>query len=98
MPNNTVQAAGEVMPAMNRRSLLRGLAAASIAAGGSSVASASTFVPVPAENDELLRLGNELPAVTAEFYAARERRRAILAEWSQRWPVAPDEILTVRTW
>ena len=73
MPNNTVPAAGEAMPAMNRRSLLRGLAAASIAAGGASVASAETFAAVPAENEELVRLGNELRRLGHAALAEVER-------------------------
>lgn len=96
MPNTNVQAAGEAMPTFNRRSLLRGLAAASIAAGGASVAAASPVVPLPVENEELIRLGNDLPAIIAAFTATRASLKAITDKWSPRWPVAPDEILMSR--
>ncbi|MGR9188812.1 hypothetical protein ACU8NE_03900 [Rhizobium leguminosarum] len=80
------------MPNMNRRSLLMGLAAASVAAAGPTVASAITPAAV-AENEELLRLGNELPAASAAFFAARAKRSAAIAEWSPRWPVAPEALI-----
>lgn len=98
MPNSPVPAAGEAMPTMNRRSLLMGLAAASVAAGTATAAAAETSVAIPPENEELLRLGNELPNVAAAFHSARERSRAILAKWSPRWPVAPDQIIRPRSW
>lgn len=90
--NRPIQAAGEAMPIMNRRSLLMGLAAASVAAAGPTTASAVTSAAV-AENEELLRLGNELPAASEAFFDARDKRRAIIAEWSPKWSVAPEALI-----
>lgn len=92
MPNAPDQAAGEAVPNMNRRSLLIGLATASVTAAGATTATAAASEA--SENGELLRLGNELPAVSAGYLAAREERWSILAKWSPLWPVAPEELTT----
>jgi hypothetical protein len=76
-------------PAMNRRSLLLGLAAASTAAATGAAVAAT----VPSENPELIRLGNALPGLVAEYKAARAERSSIVAAWSTRWPRVPDELL-----
>ncbi|TIO11070.1 hypothetical protein [Mesorhizobium sp.] len=94
MPNTTVRAAAEGMPAanLNRRRLLMGLAAASTAAAAVTVAPAAHSAAVN-ENPEPVRLGNELPAAEAEMLAAKAAKSAVIAEWSPRWPLAPDEII-----
>ncbi|MER8531709.1 hypothetical protein NKH61_10515 [Mesorhizobium sp. M1005] len=95
MPNITVGAAAEGMPAaINRRRMLLGLAAASTAAAAVTATSVAGCAPV--ENPELVRLGNQLPDATAEYLAAREAIEWIAAEWKHRWPVAPDEITLPR--
>ncbi|MER8797850.1 hypothetical protein NKH75_27270 [Mesorhizobium sp. M0984] len=88
MPNNTVRAAAEGMPDVNRRRLLLGLAAASTAAAGLTVAPPAHSA-AQAENPDLIRLGDALPLVEAEYVKAHKAERAVLAEWSPRWPLAP---------
>ncbi|SIT55005.1 conserved exported hypothetical protein [Mesorhizobium prunaredense] len=90
MPNTTVRAAAEGLPAINRRRMLLGLAAASTAAAAITAASAAGCAPV--ENPELVRLGNQLPEASTEYLAALEEIEWIAAEWKHRWPLAPDEI------
>ncbi|RWP32230.1 MAG: hypothetical protein EOR04_33120, partial [Mesorhizobium sp.] len=90
MPNTTVRAAAEGLPAINRRRMLLGLAAASTAAAAITAASAAGCASV--ENPELVRLGNRLPEAAAEYRAALEEIEWIAAEWKHRWPLAPDEI------
>ncbi|RWO12057.1 MAG: hypothetical protein EOS07_05470 [Mesorhizobium sp.] len=90
MSNITVRAA-EGMPDVNRRRLLLGLAAASTAAAALTVALPAHSAS-PAENPELIRLGNQLPAASAEHLASLEEVEWITAEWKHRWPLAPDEI------
>ncbi|RWB98839.1 MAG: hypothetical protein EOQ56_19070 [Mesorhizobium sp.] len=90
MPNIAVRAAAEGMPAINRRRMLLGLAAASTAAAAITVASAAGCAPV--ENPELVRLGNRLSDASAEYLAALEEIEWIAAEWKHRWPLAPNEI------
>ncbi|TPN58621.1 hypothetical protein FJ976_01540 [Mesorhizobium sp. B1-1-9] len=94
MPN-TVQAAAEGMPEVNRRRLLLGLAAASTAAAACTVATAAHSA-APVENPELVRLGNTLAAIADEYRAARDARIAIIDKWSKVWPLAPDEIISDR--
>ncbi|MGO4135152.1 hypothetical protein ACEQ6A_11390 [Rhizobium brockwellii] len=69
-----------------------GLAAASVAAAGATTASATAPATI-AENEELLRLGNELSVASAAFYAARQKRSAVIAEWSPQWPIAPEALI-----
>ena len=92
MPNTSVRAAAEGMPEINRRRLLLGLAAASTAAATVTVATDA----MPAENLELLRLADTVSDVEAEFVSARDARRAIVAEWSPRWPALPSAIVGTR--
>ncbi|TIL25714.1 MAG: hypothetical protein E5Y88_12255 [Mesorhizobium sp.] len=94
MPNTTVRAAAEGLPAINRRRMLLGLAAASTAAAAITAASAAGCAPV--ENPELVRLGNQLPEAAAEYRAALDEIEWIAAEWKHRWPLAPDEITMPR--
>ncbi|RWO57433.1 hypothetical protein [Mesorhizobium sp.] len=94
MPNTNVRAAAEGLPAINRRRMLLGLAAASTAAAAITAASAAGCASV--ENPELVRLGNRLPEAAAEYRAALEEIEWIAAEWKHRWPLAPDEITLAR--
>ncbi|TPK04590.1 hypothetical protein FJ872_27405 [Mesorhizobium sp. B2-5-9] len=91
MSNTPVRAAAEGMPAINRRRLLLGLAAASTAAAV-TVAPRAHSATI-AENPELVRLGNAFPAIAEEHRAAKEARSKIINKWSKLWPSAPDEIL-----
>lgn len=75
--------------ALNRRSLLLGLAAASTTAAGVTV----DAVAAPSENPELIRLGDALPELVAEYREAADAIPAILAKWSPRWPTAPDALV-----
>lgn len=94
MPNTSVLAAAEGMPEINRRRLLLGLAAASTAAAVVTVASHAHAAPT--ENPELVRLGNDFPAVATEYNSALAALTCIINEWSTVWPLAPDEILANR--
>lgn len=76
-----------ISTALSRRNLLLGLAASATAA---TVADAAV---APQENPELLAMADALPAVVAEYVAARENVRAIVAEWSPQWPVPGEEII-----
>lgn len=79
-------------PALDRRRLLLGLAAASSAAALPSIALASARVTAT-ENPALVRLGDVLPAVAAEYLAAAKAEASIVAEWSTRWPLAPEALI-----
>lgn len=91
MSNVRVLATAEGMPALNRRRLLLGLAAASTAAAAITVAPAARSAP--AENPELIRLGNALAAVEAAYVAANGVVITIIKEWAPRWPAAPKILL-----
>lgn len=73
----------------NRRRVLLGLAAASTAAA--TVTEAST-----PENPELIELGDQLPALEAEYVSARQASAKIYREAMKDWPLAPDEIVRFR--
>lgn len=77
---------------VDRRRLLLGLAAASAAAAGPVVAEAAVTV---AENPELIRLADELPAVYERYVQSWHEDRAIRDKWYAVWPLAPDEISEV---
>ncbi len=79
---------------VSRRGLLLGLAAASTAAAAIPVADAAVTV---AENPELIRLADELPAVYDRYVEAWHRDRDIIDKWYAVWPLAPDEISEVGT-
>ena len=79
-------------PALDRRRLLMGLAAASSAAALPSIAMAEAKV-TSTENPALVRLGDALPAVAAEYLAAATAEASIVAEWSTRWPLAPEALI-----
>lgn len=79
---------------LNRRRLLLGLAAASTAAATS--AAIASVQPVTAENAELLRLGDELPAVHGRFVATTAKLQAVVRKWLPRWPSIPDAIIEAR--
>jgi hypothetical protein len=87
--SKTITVAAAMEPAVTRRRMLLGLAAAStaaaVAAMPSPARSAEAF-----ENRELIRLGNDLPNYVATFSAARDARLKIIREWEAKWPVAPD--------
>ncbi len=88
---DAARANAPAMPEMNRRRLLLGLAAASTAAATVTVAAVAEAAP--AENPELLRLGNAFPAIEAEFEAAGAALKATIADWAPQWPRAPKSIL-----
>ena len=44
-------------------------------------------------NPALVRLGDKLPAINAEYLAAAEAEATIVAVWSARWPLAPDALI-----
>lgn len=73
--------------ALSRRRMLMGLALSATAA---TVADASTG---PQENPDLLALADAFPVVLAEYVAARDRKKSIIAEWSHRLPVPDQEII-----
>ncbi len=73
----------------NRRNVLLGLAAASTAAATVSEASV-------AENPVLIELGDQLPALEAEYISARRAASQIYREAMKDWPLAPDEIIRSR--
>ncbi len=79
-------------PALDRRRLLMGLAAASGAAALPSIAMAEAKV-TSTENPALVRLGDTLPEATAEYLVAAESEASIVAQWSARWPLAPDALI-----
>lgn len=78
-----------IATALSRRHLLMGLAASATAAA--SIAEAAS---APQENPELLALADELPALAARHLEARDRVRAIVAEWSSQWPVPSAELVS----
>jgi hypothetical protein len=81
------------LPAMDRRRLLGGLAAASAGAAGASIltlAEAAPAIAAPLENPELVRLGDAFPAVGAEYLNAKQHRQNVINEWWWKWPVAPS--------
>lgn len=75
---------------VDRRRLLLGLASASALAAAPASASA---IAAPAENPELVRLGNELPEVSRRFLDAKEAERAACREAAKIWPAPPQEII-----
>ena len=79
-------------PALDRRRLLLGLAAASSAAALPSIATAAAKV-TPTENPALVRLGEKLPAINAEYLAAAKAEVSIVAAWSAHWPLAPEALI-----
>jgi hypothetical protein len=87
MPN-TIPAAAEGMPAINRRRMLLGLAAASTAAAAVTIEA----VAAPAENPKLITLAEELPAIAAAFHVARGGYRQMEKQWNASTPWAPDEL------
>ncbi|AMJ62459.1 hypothetical protein [Bosea sp. PAMC 26642] len=88
MLNAHVGAAAEGMPALNRRRMLLGLAAASTTAATATVAAC----PTVAENPDLITLTKELPALADKYHAARKHQDATEAKWATLWPLAPDDI------
>lgn len=91
MPNAHVAAAATGLPSttFNRRRMLLGLAAASSAAAV-PVASAKA----PAEDPELVRLGEKSAALALAYQTAVAEREAIVAAWAPQWPAVPVEIRT----
>lgn len=74
------------MFALDRRRRLLGLAVASTTAARASAKLA------PAENPDLIRLSEGLPAIAATYLAAFERRKAIQKAAAAAWPSAPDDL------
>lgn len=93
MLNASVRAIATGLPAaiFDRRRMLLGLAAASTAAAATANATAGPTATA-AENPELLRLAEELPAVLDRYHAAWKHQRDTKAKWAPQWPSAPDEI------
>ena len=75
-----------ITAALSRRNMLMGLA---LSATAVTMADASTS---PQENPELVAMADDLPAVLAEYVAARDNVKAIAAEWSPQWPVPSEDI------
>jgi hypothetical protein len=78
-------------PSLNRRRLLIGLAAASTAAAVPVAAIAATAPAQPAENPELVRLGDMIPGAVKAYYASVSRMHRIVASTRPVWPMAPKE-------
>lgn len=76
------------LPPLNRRRLLLGLAAAS--STGAAIAVAGATPVAASENPNLLRLGDDLPAIEASFLAAREAKFDAYRLAMADWPIAPD--------
>lgn len=74
---------------LDRRRMLLGLAAASTTAAGSAAA------PSPAENPELIRLGDALPPIAAAYFAAADHKEEVRKAADAVWPSAPDEMTGV---
>lgn len=91
MPNAPVPAAATGLPSttFNRRRMLLGLAAASSAAAV-PVASAKA----PAEEPELVRLGEKSAALALAYQTAVAEREAIVAAWAPQWPTVPVVLRT----
>lgn len=77
-----------ITAALSRRNLLMGLAASATAATVADAAAA------PQENPELIAMADALPAVLAEYVAARDNVRSIVAKWSPQWPVPNENIIS----
>jgi hypothetical protein len=95
MPNITT-AAARTEQVVSRRKLLLGLAAAS--ASAAVIAASDTAESAIPENPELIRLGDQLHAVAAEYRSAKQACKAIVQEWGKRWPLAPEALLYRRSW
>lgn len=81
----------------NRRTMLRGLAAATAATAAPVAAVAATsIVPVdgPHESPELVAAYRELIASIAERKAATDALDWLAAEYRHLWPLAPEELLS----
>jgi hypothetical protein len=89
MPNTAVRAAAEGLPAITRRTMLRGLAALS-ASTGSAVA-ATGEIP-QSEDAALLALGRELEAAVETYDRAKEAEHAALSHWKWLTPPVPEAL------
>lgn len=94
MTKNATTANGEAMPSLNRRRLLMGLAAASAAAGVVAIQTgpAEGSPAIPAENANLIRLGDLLPDAERSMLDTETAYWAIARKWESRWPLAPDAL------
>lgn len=84
-------AAGEDMPALNRRRLLIGLAAASTAAAAPALSAAPSISRI-AENPELIRVGDDVSAALDAYLTARDFYARTVKEGRRRWPKTPEEL------
>lgn len=90
--------ASEIMPREthpSRRQLLAGIATASNAASilmDASTLHADATMALPDENPVLLQMGDRLMETIQRYHRARAKVDAIVAEWSPRWPAAPEAI------
>ena len=80
-------------PEINRRRLLLGLAAASTIGAAAAVVAVSAVTAAEIENPELVRLGDALVGIEAAYLNAAAVAAAVLAEWSPKWPAAPEALL-----
>ncbi|MBZ9888931.1 hypothetical protein LB559_13360 [Mesorhizobium sp. BR1-1-3] len=92
MQNTRVLAAAEGMPNLNRRRLLLGLAAASTAAAVGTVATHSGAKAAPAENPDLIAIGNRTPAIEQAYADAWAHEKEVIRVWAPKWPSAPAEL------
>lgn len=86
MPNTAVRAAAEGLPAINRRTVLRGLAALSASTGAAVAAGGE----IPHQDAELLALGREMEAADDRFMSAMAAEDAALSQWKWLLPEIPD--------
>ncbi len=74
-----------------RRQMLLGLAAASTAA---ATGTANANTGQPAENAELIQMGDQLDGKLQRYLVARDQKRAIIKKWSPQWPTPSEEIIS----
>ena len=80
-----------ITTALSRRNVLLGLAASATAATSTGAKNAPA---APQENPALIALADDLPGIVSEYVAARDEVDRIVAEWSPRWPVPAEEIVS----
>lgn len=97
MPITAVRAAAEGMPALNRRRLLLGLAAASTAAAVGTVVTDTGATAAPAENPDLIVIGNRTPAIEQAYADAWAHEKEVIGAWAPKWPAAPAELTAKRS-
>lgn len=80
-----------------RRTVLGGIAAASVAAGAVAAVAATSTVALAGqgaqENPELLEAYAEYSAAQADVAAGNDALEWLADEWKHLWPLAPEELL-----